>query len=128
MGEVIDFRKATQRKKDFSDLYEFNVLAEKLRKLSISNAELSVVKEYMLEELRVFLGLCLVDEEAIEEIEPIFFGEIFDVYNQANEHCYFCSDIVDPNEESYGEVRGACPVCLLKLKSFLFFNHSLKSY
>ncbi|MBN2706015.1 MAG: hypothetical protein JXR89_06215 [Deltaproteobacteria bacterium] len=77
------------------------------------------IKRYVLLELKIMLGLTPLEEDDIEKIIPVFADDIMDLYDSANEACYFCSDMVDPLEEAYGEFRSACPICVQKLKSFL---------
>ena len=98
---------------------DFTPVAKALKKADISDAALEAVKGYLLAELKIMLGLTSMEEEDIEKIEPVFFDEVQDIYDQANDHCYFCSPMADPNEEPYGEFRRACPMCTLKLKRFM---------
>ena len=120
MGEIIDFKKATMGSTLNDNLSEeCKQVARGLEHFKISDEDLQKVKEYMLLELKIMLGMCFLEEETISQIEPIFFDDIQDVYDQSNDYCYFCSDTVDANEETYGEFRRACIVCTLKLKNFL---------
>ena len=77
------------------------------------------IKQYILLEARIMLGLSPLDEDDVSNIEPVFFDEIWDVWEEANEHCYFCSDTVDVTDEKFGAKRFACYECSQKLVSFL---------
>ncbi|HDS15213.1 MAG TPA: hypothetical protein ENN66_01010 [Proteobacteria bacterium] len=95
-------------------------LAELDRKLNAIGPEaFAAIKKYVLLELKIMLGLTPLEEDDIEKIVPVFADDIMDLYDSANEACYFCSDMVDPLEEAYGEFHSACPICVLKLKNFL---------
>jgi len=87
--------------------------------LNLSNEDLDGVREYMLMELKLFLGVLPTESDDIDEAEMLFAEHIQDVYDDASKDCYFCSDEVDPNEEEYGEKRKACLMCTLKLESFI---------
>jgi len=85
----------------------------------VSDEEVDAIKNYVILEARMMLGLTDVEVEEVDDFEPVFFDDLWDVWAEANENCYFCSDMVDPNEEEYGEVRGMCLSCAQKVDSFL---------
>ena len=60
-----------------------------------------------------------LDEEVIEQINPIFSDDIDNLYDEAAAGCYFCSKLADPVAERYGERTMACLECTLKLRGFL---------
>jgi len=116
MGKLIDI---TEILKDCPKSNVVEEMQEAVADLDVDDKTLNKIKDYIVAELKIMLGMSELDEEVIESIDPVFFDEIQDVYDQSNDHCYFCSPMADPNDEEYGEFRRACPICTMKLKSFM---------
>lgn len=95
-------------------LTHIDKLLESLRKMSISDEDLTTIKQYVLLEVRAGLGL--IDAE----LDRFFiFPDIQALYDKRDEGCYFCSELVDTEIEDYGDKRGMCPECALKIENFL---------
>ena len=66
---------------------------------------------------QVRLGLGLIDIE--EDIETPVFDAIDDMYEEAAGGCYFCSRMVDPNADEYGDGSRLCPTCQMKVANIV---------
>lgn len=118
MGDVITLPQMIDEADDeFTE--ELKAVIDSLNSAKMSDETLKKIKDYILIELKIMLGMSPLEEEVIEEITPLFFDDIQDVYDQSNDYCYFCSPLADPNDEAYGEFRRACPICTMKLVSFM---------
>ena len=118
MGKLIDITRILDESSD-DFMNKLKKVADSLDNADISDEILVKIRDYIIVELKIMLGMSTLDEDIIQTIKPIFFDGIQDVYDQSNDHCYFCSPMADPNDEAYGDFRRACPVCTMKLESFM---------
>ncbi len=92
----------------------------------VSEEDFEAIKQYVILEARMMLGLTDVEVDEVDSFEPVVFDDLWDVWAEANEGCYFCSDMVDPLEEDYGEARGMCLTCAQKIDNFLKIRRKSK--
>jgi hypothetical protein len=115
--KIIDFTKILKDIKDAEKgaWYDDGIDAINSLDPETANRIMTFLLTYVMTEVRV--GLCLVDtEEAPGELK--IFDKIADIYEEAADGCYFCSDLVDPNADEYGPDTRVCPMCALKLANF----------
>jgi hypothetical protein len=81
---------------------------------------LEFIMDYVIMETRVGLGLVDVPDDMEEpDISSLkMFNKIADCYEEAAAGCYFCSEVVDPNEDEFGPDTRLCMMCKLKLANF----------
>lgn len=106
---------------DTEEVTKFKKLADDLIS-QINQQPVQVValfKEYVNIETEAMLGLSPLAEEDIEALDHFFSDDLWDLWEKSNDHCYFCSNSVDPNEEKYGDKRKMCLACLMKFKAVL---------
>ena len=116
--KVIDFTKILKEIKDAEQGVWCDDGIEAINSLDpkIANRIMTFLLTYVMTEVRVGLGLVDTEEDPGE---LKIFDKIQDIYDEAAGDCYFCSDLVDPNEDEYNSQSRICPMCTLKLANFV---------
>jgi len=109
---IIDFTKIL---KDKDTWYDDGIDAINSLDPETANRVMTFLLTYVMTEVRVGLGLVDTEEDPGE---LKIFDKIQDIYDEAADDCYFCSDAVDPNADEYGPKTRVCPMCALKLANF----------
>lgn len=78
------------------------------------------ILRYAFMEIRTGLGIADIPKDQPDpDIESLtIFNAVADIYEEAAGGCYFCSGMVDPNEDGFNENTELCLMCKLKLANF----------
>jgi hypothetical protein len=115
--KIINFTKILKGIKDAEEgaWYDDGIDAINSLDMDTANRIMTFLLTYVMTEVRVGLGLMDTEEDPGE---LKIYDKIAEIYEEAAEGCYFCSDLVDPNADEYGPDTRVCPMHVLKLANF----------